>query len=144
MLTDMVHSFSSSLLRCQAVPREGVGRGHSMLGIQLPLYRLIWLAKKMLNAVLASCLFCKGKSLLRLLSVQSKNRSFFHWIRILASHYCVRFCRITTWISHKYVYIYMCVCIYIYQRRRWHPTPVLLPGKSHGGRSLVGCSPWGR
>ena len=28
-------------------------------------------------------------------------------------------------------------------RRRWHPTPVLLPGKSHGGRSLVGCSPWG-
>ena len=25
----------------------------------------------------------------------------------------------------------------------WHPTPVLLPGKSHGWRSLVGCSPWG-
>ena len=24
------------------------------------------------------------------------------------------------------------------------PTPVLLPGKSHGWRSLVGCSPWGR
>ena len=30
------------------------------------------------------------------------------------------------------------------QRRRWHPTPVLLPGKSHGRRSLVGCNPWGR
>ena len=30
------------------------------------------------------------------------------------------------------------------RRRRWHPTPVLLPGKSHGWRSLVGCSPWGR
>ena len=30
------------------------------------------------------------------------------------------------------------------QRRRWHPTPVLLPGKSHGWRSPVGCSPWGR
>ena len=29
-------------------------------------------------------------------------------------------------------------------RRWWHPTPVLLPGKSHGRRSLVGCSPWGR
>ena len=27
--------------------------------------------------------------------------------------------------------------------RQWHPTPVLLPGKSHGWRSLVGCSPWG-
>ena len=29
-------------------------------------------------------------------------------------------------------------------RRQWHPTPVLLPGKSHGRRSLIGCSPWGR
>ena len=29
------------------------------------------------------------------------------------------------------------------RRRRWHPTLVLLPGKSHGRRSLVGCSPWG-
>ena len=32
----------------------------------------------------------------------------------------------------------MCVS----QRRQWHPTPVLLPRKSHGWRSLVGCSPW--
>ena len=31
----------------------------------------------------------------------------------------------------------------IQQRRQWQPTPVLLPGKSHGWRSLVGCSPWG-
>ena len=30
------------------------------------------------------------------------------------------------------------------RRRQWHPTPVLLPGKSHGRRSLVGCGPWGR
>ena len=29
------------------------------------------------------------------------------------------------------------------QRRQWHPTPVLLTRKSHGQRSLVGCSPWG-
>ena len=29
------------------------------------------------------------------------------------------------------------------QRRWWHPTPGLLPGKSHGQRSPVGCSPWG-
>ena len=28
------------------------------------------------------------------------------------------------------------------RRRQWHPTPVLLPGKSHGQRSLVGYSPW--
>ena len=28
------------------------------------------------------------------------------------------------------------------RRSQWHPTPGLLPGKSHGWRSLVGCSPW--
>ena len=31
----------------------------------------------------------------------------------------------------------------LHWRRRWHPTPVLLPGKSYGQRNLVGCSPWG-
>ena len=30
------------------------------------------------------------------------------------------------------------------RRRQWHPTPVLLPGKSHGWRSLEDCSPWCR
>ena len=29
------------------------------------------------------------------------------------------------------------------RRRQWHPTPVLLPGNSHGWRSLEGCSLWG-
>ena len=29
-------------------------------------------------------------------------------------------------------------------RRKWQPTSVFLPGKSHGQRSLAGCSPWGR
>ena len=28
-------------------------------------------------------------------------------------------------------------------RRKWQPTPILLPGKSHGQRSLIGYSPWG-
>ena len=31
----------------------------------------------------------------------------------------------------------------IFWRRQWQPSPVLLPGKSHGRRSLVGCSPRG-
>ena len=31
-----------------------------------------------------------------------------------------------------------------HERRQWWPTPVLLPGKSHGQRSLVGCGPWSR
>ena len=34
--------------------------------------------------------------------------------------------------------------LYMHWRRQWHPTPVLLPGKSYERRSLVGCSPWGR
>ena len=29
-------------------------------------------------------------------------------------------------------------------RRKWQPTPVFMPGESHGPRSLVGYSPWGR
>ena len=40
--------------------------------------------------------------------------------------------------------LYIVVCICYIQRRQWHPTPVLLAGKSHGWRSLVGCSPWRR
>ena len=44
--------------------------------------------------------------------------------------------------------LYLWVCLidinkFIW-RRQWHPTPVLLPGKSHGWRNLEGCSPWGR
>ena len=36
------------------------------------------------------------------------------------------------------------IYIYVYWRRQWHPTPVFLPGKSHGQRGLVGCRLWGR
>ena len=36
------------------------------------------------------------------------------------------------------------LCQKILWRRKWHPTPVLLPGKSHGWRSPVGYGPWGR
>ena len=41
------------------------------------------------------------------------------------------------------VFVDECYCFRI-RRRQWHPTPVLLPWKSHGWRSLEGCSPWGR
>ena len=44
-----------------------------------------------------------------------------------------------------FIFILEIVTTYTYIRRRqWHPTPVLLLGKSQGQRSLVGCSPWGR
>ena len=38
--------------------------------------------------------------------------------------------------------LFSIICI-LFRRRQWHPTPVLLPGKSHGRRSPVGCSLWG-
>ena len=44
----------------------------------------------------------------------------------------------------KLLYMILYVCILYIWRRQWHPTPVLLLGKSHGRRSPVGCSPWGR
>ena len=47
-----------------------------------------------------------------------------------------------------YLFIYGVLCLQrllsLIRRRQWHPTPVLFPGKSHGRRGLVGCSPWGR
>ena len=39
---------------------------------------------------------------------------------------------------------YCTIALISHTRRQWHPTPILLPGKSHGRSSLVGCSPWGR
>ena len=33
---------------------------------------------------------------------------------------------------------------FMHWRRKWQPTSVFWPGESHGRRSLVGCSPWGR
>ena len=36
------------------------------------------------------------------------------------------------------------ILMHICRRRKWQPIPVLLPGKFHGWRSLVGYSPWGR
>ena len=36
------------------------------------------------------------------------------------------------------------LCTFMHWRKKWQPTPVFLPGESHGRRSLVGCSPWVR
>ena len=45
--------------------------------------------------------------------------------------------------SEGCLFTLLIVLIVSFQRRQWHPTPVLLPGESHGCMSLVGCSPWG-
>ena len=47
-------------------------------------------------------------------------------------------------IWHKWTYLWNRNRLMDTGRRQWHHTPVLLPGKSHGWRSLGGCSPWGR
>ena len=61
---------------------------------------------------------------------------------------CAILFQLQTLISSKcywgiFVYSLFSSFITNYWRRQWQPTPVLLPGKSHGRRSLVGCSPWG-
>ena len=47
-----------------------------------------------------------------------------NWIWIVSSHF-------------------ECKYLHVARRRQWQPTPVLLPGESHGSGSLVGCSTWG-
>ena len=37
----------------------------------------------------------------------------------------------------------MSLVLYMFSYMKWQPTPVFLPGKSHGQRSPVGYSPWG-
>ena len=56
---------------------------------------------------------------------------------------CCLSCCCSVTMSYKCIFIFITWNITYFWRRQWHPTPVLLPGKSHGRRSLVGCSPWG-
>jgi len=73
-------------------------------------------------------------SLLNFPPLPSSHHSMLSWSTRLGS-----LCYIA--ISYKLSVLHMVV--YICWRKQWHPTPVLLPGKSHGQRSLVGCSLWG-
>ena len=45
--------------------------------------------------------------------------------------------------AYVWVHIHRLLRCLSHPRRQWQPTPVLLPGESHGWRSLVGCGPWG-
>ena len=58
------------------------------------------------------------------------------WILALPITRCVILCK-------NCVLHFTPLCL-TFWRRQWRPTLVFLPGKSHGWRSLVGCSPWGR
>ena len=50
-------------------------------------------------------------------------------------------CSSTFWMVHMMQYLARPSASF--WRRQWQPTPVFLPGKSHGQRNLVGYSPWG-
>ena len=71
--------------------------------------------------------------------------SFWKYI-YMVSIYIYMYIQTWIWFS-KTCELYVVLGFYHYVRfpwrRQWHPTPVLLPGESHGQRSLVGCSPWG-
>ena len=56
--------------------------------------------------------------------------------------YCTSFTMKDTW-GKKYSKARLGHIVSSTVRIWWHPTPALLPGKSHGRRSMVGCSPWG-
>ena len=78
-----------------------------------------------------------------------------HWIIAKAREFQknIYFCFIYATVDHNKLWKILkdmgipdhltCLLRNLYRRRRWYPTPVLLPGKSHGQRSLVGCGPWG-
>ena len=59
---------------------------------------------------------------------------------MLLGHWCIQQCNREGLCRDELNIIAICRL----WRRHWHPTPVLLPGKSHGWRSLVGCHLWDR
>ena len=71
-----------------------------------------------------------------------RHRSLMHLSLMIHSRLC-------TLEEGAQAWRHLCISVFPFivqlgRRRQWQPTPVLLPGKSHGQRSLVGCSPWGR
>ena len=95
------------------------------------------------------------------LGMKEESRSWFkcHRFSLFLSRYsrflnkCFFICSISLeqlqilkWLCF-YAFHHLCLFCWgvgLLRRRQWHPPPVLLPGKSHGRKSLVGCSPWGR
>ena len=70
--------------------------------------------------------------------------NFWPWNHALALVYWLN-CFLKNCTKLRIIFVLELYCVKeCLPRRQWQPTPVLLPGKSHGQRSLVGCSPWGR
>ena len=77
------------------------------------------------------------KAKLEMVLIPSHDLPTDYWISIINTNY------ISEWYIIKNKWTVISSPILKPRRRQWHPTPVLLPRKSHGRRSLVGCSPWG-
>jgi len=92
-----------------------------------------------------SCCVLKPSSLSRTFWILSTSRHNFYSCSCQYGHKAAVFRRAP--LSFSSFLTFSCTFIVILhwnRRRQWQPTPVLLSGKSHGQRSLVGCSPWGR
>ena len=85
------------------------------------------------QAISKSCQFC-------LQNIYPQSNHFFQSLPL--SHWSKSPC-ISSQDYYKSKSLLIGPLAYPLWRRQWQPTPVLLPGKSHGWRSLVGCSPWG-
>ena len=84
----------------------------------------------MCNLRLRCCLLCVGHEFA---CICEKEKETYRDRAISLTYHCFK--RITNF--------YISISSLLQWRRHWHPTPVFLPGKSHGWRSLVGCSPCG-
>ena len=135
------------IVRLEAIPK---GKERAVNSKHCQIYSLAWVSThKAVNRLLfihsvmsnslqphglaahqASLSFTISWSLLKLMSIES----------IMPSNINIVKCQPTPNL-HDIIDL---ILTYIPWRRKWQPTPVLLPGKFHGLRSLVGYSPWGR
>ena len=99
----------------------------------------IWGGNNLGSRIAGPC----GNSMFKLL--QNYQTIFHHACTILHSRQqCMRVPISDVLVSACYNCLFNYAILSSVRRRQWHPTPVLLPGKSHGRRSLEACSPWGR
>ena len=87
-------------------------------------------------------LFTHPSPLPRPLTCSGHSRAVVHSVCPLSQVCALSSCLIK-WCFSPIAVSWIGVSLCSYRRRQWQPTPVLLPGKSHGRRNLVGCSPWG-
>ena len=74
--------------------------------------------------------------------VNNSNRSNTMTLKNRSLEDFVNLCHLAVRKFKLHIWKYLQIPSYTVWRRQWHPTPVLLPGRSHGWRSLEGCSPW--